>query len=76
MEGTPHTMMVGEGAERLALEDPPLQLVSIMVTLAVRMVMMVSIDFDGWGKLLVLKYYQQAGRADLVTKAGEEEWER
>ena len=43
MEGTPHTMMVGEGAERLALEDPPLQLVSIMVTLAVRMVVMVSI---------------------------------
>jgi len=43
LENTPHTMMVGEGAERLALEDPPLQL---------------------------------AGRADLVTKAGEEEWER
>jgi len=43
LEGTPHTMMVGEGAERLALEDPPLQL---------------------------------AGRADLVTAAGEEEWER
>ena len=45
MEGTPHTMMVGEGAERLALEDPPLQLVSIMV-------MMVSIDFDGCPQII------------------------
>ena len=52
MEGTPHTMMVGEGAERLALEDPPLQLVSIMVTLAVRMVVMVSIDFDGCPQII------------------------
>ena len=61
MENTPHTMMVGEGAERLALEDPPLQLVSFVT-----------------GKITTLSfmYSQQAGRADLVTKAGEEEWER
>ena len=39
-------MMVGEGAERLALEDPPLQLVTkfnIMLIMLVRMVMMKSI---------------------------------
>ena len=60
LEGTPHTMMVGEGAERLALEDPPLQLVGWLVNILV----------------LADTSNQQAGRADLVTKAGEEEWER
>ena len=54
-------MIVGEGAERLALEDPPLQLVGF-----------VSCEITP----LSFMYSQQAGRADLVTKAGEEEWER
>ena len=73
-------MMVGEGAERLALEDPPLQLVIMiiimtmlrMMMLKMMMITMMSCEITP----LNLKYYQQAGRADLVTKAGEEEWER
>ena len=49
-------MMVGEGAERLALEDPPLQLVTkfnIMLIMLVRMVMMKSIEK---GEIKIFKF--------------------
>ena len=40
MEGTPHTMMVGEGAEKLALEDPSLQLVALFIIMFIDMFIM------------------------------------